>query len=357
MTRYSRSVMPGRAAEAPADAALDRMMFGKQRKAPAVANDADEPDFLPPVRDDEADLLVGRANVERRSNPDRRAPMGDRRKSPGGRRASEYVPLRNSRDERAEDGRRGPLLLAGALVIVLVFAVVVWNAYSDGVQTDTAEAAPELSTSGAFKTPPREVIAAPAMAAEPDSVEVAVEDELAGAPTDAAAEERPASPPPAEAAPPPSKFTAPPPAPLKAPETAPAQAPPAKPAPVQSASVQAAAAPRPVAPKPAAPTPAAQPSVQPVAAGDYRPAFQAYGDHVVQIAATSSEATATAEWTKLQKAHPDLLVGAERFIQQADVNGRTVYRLRVGSFASKADANAFCAAFKARGGNCYPAVK
>lgn len=348
MTRYSRSVMPGRAAEAPADAALDRMMFGKPRKASVAppSADADEPDFLPPVQDDEADLLVGRANVERRSGHDRRAPMGDRRKSPGGRRASEYVPLRNSGDVRAEDGRRGPLLLVGALAIVLVFAVVVWNAYSDGVQSDTAEAAPELSTSGAFKTPPREIAAAPAMV-EPDPAGLLPEEELAGAPTDAVAEERPAPPPPAAAAPAPSRFTAPPPAPLKAPDSSPAPAVPAKPAPAQAAPVQTAAA----------LPPAAQPVAQPTAAGAYKPAFQAYGDHVVQIAATSSEATATAEWTKLQKAHPDLLSGAERFIQQADVNGRTVYRLRVGSFASKADANAFCAAFKAKGGNCYPAVK
>jgi hypothetical protein len=39
------------------------------------------------------------------------------------------------------------------------------------------------------------------------------------------------------------------------------------------------------------------------------------------------------------------------------VNGKTVYRLRVGSFASKEDAAAFCSAFKAKGGNCYPAAK
>lgn len=362
MTRYSRSVMPGRPVDAPADAALDRMMFGKQRKAPAAANDGEEPDFLPAMQDDEADLLVGRSDVDRRASRDRRAPMGDRRKSPAGRRATEYVPLRDSGDVRAEDGRRGPLLLAGALIIVLVFAIVVWNAYSDGVQSDTAEIAPELSTSGAFKTPPREVVAA-AVVAEPTSVEVAIEDELAGAPTDAVSEERPAAPPPAEAAPAPSKYMAPPPAPLKAPVTAPVQASPAKAAPVQtapaqSAPVQTAAGPKAVAPKPPAPVAAAPPpAAQPGAAGAYKPAFQSYGDHVVQIAATSSEATATAEWTKLQKAHPELLSGAERFIQQADVNGRTVYRLRVGSFASKADANAFCTAFKAKGGNCYPAVK
>jgi len=337
--------MPGRPVDDPQDAAVDRMMFGRQRSAPA-ANDAGEPDFLPPMHDDEADLLVGRSNAERRGSQDRRAPMGDRRKSPGGRRASEYVPLRDSGAARADDGRRGPLLLAGALLIVLVFAVVVWNAYSDGVQSDTAEIAPELSTSGAFKTPPRQIAAAPAPV-ETATVEPAVAD-LAGPPPGAAGEERPATPPPAEATTPPaSKYTAPPPAPLKAPEKAPVTAP------AQTASVKPAPVPAVAPPTAAAPPP----SVQPAAAGAYKPAFQSSGNHVVQIAATSSEASASTEWMRLQKAHPDLLASAERFIQQADVNGRTVYRLRVGSFASKADAVSFCTAFKAQGGNCLPAVK
>ena len=118
---------------------------------------------------------------------------------------------------------------------------------------------------------------------------------------------------------------------------------PPAPAPAPVAVAEAAAVP---APATVAPTPSA-----------YRPAFTAYGDHVVQIAATSSTASADAEFARMSKAWPDLLSGAERFVQEADVNGKTVYRLRVGSFASKADAAAFCTAFKAQGGNCYPAVK
>ena len=50
----------------------------------------------------------------------------------------------------SDDGKRGPLLLVGALLIVVVFAVVVWNAYRDGLQGDEVEVAPELSTAGAF---------------------------------------------------------------------------------------------------------------------------------------------------------------------------------------------------------------
>ena len=116
-------------------------------------------------------------------------------------------------------------------------------------------------------------------------------------------------------------------------------------------------------PTPKPPAAAAKPVVT-AAAAPANPApattasgLTAYGDHGVQIAATSSETTANSEWAKLLKAYPDMLAGGQKLIQQADVNGKTVYRLRVGSFASKADAATFCAAFKAKGGNCYPALK
>jgi len=336
MTRYSRSVIPGRPADDPhANPNLDRMVFGAKRRPAAAPAHEDEPDFLPPIDDDESDRLVNRATSDRR--------QGDRRSGSPGRRVSEYAPLRDDgRAARVDDSRRGPLLLAGALMIVAVFGAVVWTAYSDGVATDEAEVTPELSTAGAFKTPPRMVEAAPVMTEPADEI---MEEGLDGAATDSLHETRPAPPAPVEAeaepAPPPSKVMAPPPAPLKAPPQQAAVAPP----PVKVEP------PRPVA---AAPAPAPAPAT---VSGAFRPAFAATGDHVVQIAATSSSASADSEWTRLSKSMPELLSGAERFVQVADVNGKTVYRLRVGSFASKADAAAFCTVFKARGGNCYPAVK
>ena len=77
----------------------------------------------------------------------------------------------------------------------------------------------------------------------------------------------------------------------------------------------------------------------------------------MQVAAPSSEAGAIAEWDKRAKALPEFFSAAERFVVQADVNGKTVYRLRAGAFASKADADAFCSAYKAKGGNCFPAAR
>ena len=357
--------MPGRAAgDGQADEAspaLDRMVFGaKQRAYPPAANDARDPDFLPHVDEEEADLLVSRANADRRKGGvDRRVPMPDRRKSPNGRRAAEYAPLRDggSGSRGSDESKRGPMLLVGALVIVAVFGFVVWNAYRDGLAGEETAEAPELSTAGAFKTPPRVLPEAP-VAGEPIEAEPAAE-ELDGAtlPVEAADEIRPVLTPvltpvpvatkPVEATPPPSKVMAPPPAPLKQPAPAPAAAAP----PVQQAAAKPVVAPPPPAPvKTAAATPAAS-------TGGYKPAFAAYGDHVVQIAATQSEGAALAEWNKLSKAYPELLSGGQKFIVEADSNGKTVYRVRVGSFGSKADASQFCAAFKAKGGQCYPAVK
>ena len=354
MTRYSRSVLPGRTADEPENTdGLDRLVFGGKRRA---ANDADEPDFLPPM-DDDNDRLVARANSDRRKGSQERRVVSapaDRR-NPTGRRASEYTPLRDDGARRSapEDGKRGPLLLVGALLIVVVFAVLVWNAYRDGLQGDEFEVAPELSTAGSFKTPPRAVEPAP-IVAEP--TQTAAETPLDGGPSviEGSDEQRPISLTPAEpvqqaaVTPAPSKVTAPPPPNLKAPV----------PPPVQVLAVPAAQQPTPKPPAVAAK------SVVTAAAAPANPApattasgLTAYGDHVVQIAATSSETTANSEWAKLLKAYPDMLAGGQKLIQQADVNGKTVYRLRVGSFASKADAATFCAAFKAKGGNCYPALK
>ena len=363
MTRYSRSVLPGRAApelrDEPQDTdGLDRLVFGGRRKP---ANDASEPDFLPPMDDDDTDRMVSRANSDRRKgNQERRTvPVADRRQAITGRRTSEYAPLRADGARRAapDDSKRGPLLLLGALLIVVVFAVVVWNAYRDGLQGDEVEVAPELSTAGSFKTPPRDIAPAPVVV---EPTETVSDIPLDGGPSaiEASDEQRPISLTPAKpvepaaATPAPSKFTAPPPPALKPPVTVPVKAPviATVPPPQQPAAKPAVVVAKPAVAKPvvaaATPAPAATTS-----------GFASYGDHVVQIAATSSEATANSEWTKMLKAYPDLLTGGEKFIQQADVNGKTVYRLRVGSFASKADAATFCAAFKAKGGNCYPALK
>jgi hypothetical protein len=357
MTRYSRSVIPGRpnGEDGGGKAAIDNMVFGSGKKrGPTAANDADDPDFLPPVDDDEADLLVGRSNNDRRKGEDRRKQSGERRAA--ARKPSDYAPLREQGGYRAaDDGKRGPILLVGALMIVAVFGVVVWNAYredgSAGEPTDVVE----LGESGSFKRPYIDTRETPAPSI---AEEAAVLDALDGAPSSpvVSSEVRPATPPPAAAAPAPAKPQPQPevkaPTPLNQPAPAPVRAATAvtQPGPVQL--VPPTAKPPAVAPVPAPIVPAAPP----VSTGAI-PAFSAGGAWFAQIASTSSEAGAVEEWGRRAKAWPDLFSSAERSIQTADVNGQTRYRLRVGAFASKADATAYCAEVKARGGNCLPAQR
>lgn len=367
MTRYSRSVIPGRADEGDS-ASLDRAVFGAKRR-PVAPPANDRGDYIDPMEMDvdEAGHLVDR--TERRKSDDRRKPTGERRKS-SDRRTPDFPPLRDNAAayRAADDGKRGPILLVGALVIVAVFGVVVWSAYRDGVKTDDPEAAaPQLATAGAFKTPPREVKEAPVAGGQPADLE-----QLDGGPspvTETRVEPAPAPvvAPKIEAAtvapaPAPSKVTAAPPAPLKSPVVAPAPVQQAAAKPVEVATATVAPAPKPAnppvdLPKPTAAAPvAAAPAPAPQTAA-FKPAFSLSGKYVVQIAAPSTEASAIAEWDKRAKALPEFFSGAERYIVQADVSGKTVYRLRAGPFGSKADADAFCSAFKAKGGNCFPATK
>lgn len=378
MTRYSRSVIPGRPQEgAAADDSdnLDRVIFGSKKKPimpPANDRDQDYPDPMD-MDVDEAGFLVDR------STKDRRAPTGDRRvksdrRKQDGRRQADFKPLREGPAlQRVNDsGSRGPILLVGALVIVAVFGVVVWNAYREGVKTDAVEEAPQLAASGAFKTPPREV-ALPAADSEPTQVLEQLEggpSPVADTPPEVRAEPKVVAPAPAPAAavvpaPAQSKFTAPPPAPLKQPAPAPTQVAAARPAAPPVATATATVAPAPATsidlPKPAAtsvaPAPVPAPATATTPAAAFKPAFSPGGSWLVQVAAPSTEAGAIAEWDKRVKSLPEFFSAAERFIVQADVNGKTVYRLRAGAFASKADADAFCSAYKAKGGNCFPAAR
>ena len=162
MTRYSRSVIPGRPQEGEGDASLERAVFGaKKRPIAPPANDREDYSDPLDMELDEAGHLVDRP--ERRKADDRRKPNAERRKA-SDRRSPDFPPLRENgvNYRTADDGKRGPILLIGALVIVAVFGVVVWSAYRDGVKGDDPEAAaPQLASAGAFKTPPLEVKDAP----------------------------------------------------------------------------------------------------------------------------------------------------------------------------------------------------
>ena len=82
-------------------------------------------------------------------------------------------------------------------------------------------------------------------------------------------------------------------------------------------------------------------------------AFSESGQYLVQVAAFRSEDAAEAEWRKSAAEYPELYRGAGKRIQRADLGAKGVfYRLRVGAFVEKSEADAFCSALKAKGGNC-----
>lgn len=151
--------------------------------------------------------------------------------------------------------------------------------------------------------------------------------------------------------------------PAVVPMTVPAQAQPA-PAPVQVASAESRpAVSAPVAapatpastpkPAPAAATPAPQQvaSVQPAApaAADATPT----GGYAVQLGLANSEAGAQTAFASFQRKHPDL-EGMPSIIRKAEVNGNTIYRVRVGPL-SKEEASSLCSKLQGQGGQCFVA--
>jgi SPOR domain len=75
-------------------------------------------------------------------------------------------------------------------------------------------------------------------------------------------------------------------------------------------------------------------------------------DYAVQLAAPGSEAEAQSASTRLKAKFAAELGGAEPVIRKADLQGRTVYRVRVVGLA-KSDAVSLCEKLKASGGACF----
>jgi hypothetical protein len=135
----------------------------------------------------------------------------------------------------------------------------------------------------------------------------------------------------------------------------------APPQPRPAASTPA-AAPAPAAPKavPAAATPAsgASPqrvaSTQPVAvASTAAPEATAIGGFSVQLGVRGSEGEAQTAFSQFQKKFSDL-DGMPSSIRKAEVNGNTVYRVRVGPM-SRDEASSLCSRLQGQGGQCFVA--
>jgi cell division protein FtsN len=284
-----------------------------------------------------------------------------------------------SEDDEDVEGSRLPLLIVLALLVLAMFAGVVWLAYTQGVARGRTETPVLTAQNGPARTAPQN----PGGAAEPYKGFKIYEQP---APPDddsdvATSKPNPAAPPPIAKAPAPAPVAAPKIAALAPAPAKPAPAP-ATPAPAKPASAPAVAAPTKVAvappapvkpapaavkppppatigpatgaprslalvaPKPATPSPAAAPpTAAPVAAS---------GAFVLQIGAYKSHAEADVAWKSYKAKHAALLADATDDVQQADLGDKGIwYRLRIAGFPSKDVASAMCDQLKADGGSCF----
>jgi SPOR domain len=157
---------------------------------------------------------------------------------------------------------------------------------------------------------------------------------------------------------------------------------PPRPSPVPTMALPAAAQATPAAnvaqaapaqPRPAATTPAATPAPKPVAAAATpasdaspqrvasvqpvapaaAPEVTATGGFAVQLGVSGSESQAQSALEQYQRKYSDL-EGLPPLIRKAEVNGNTVYRVRVGPM-SRDEASSLCSKLQGQGGQCFVA--
>lgn len=103
-----------------------------------------------------------------------------------------------------------------------------------------------------------------------------------------------------------------------------------------------------------APTPTPTPAPAPAAAAPA--ASAAPGSYMLQLGAFGTQAAANAAW-EAARSKFTLLGGLTRDVDVLDRDGRTLYRLRGGSFADKAAADAACGQLKAGAHPCFVTKK
>lgn len=87
------------------------------------------------------------------------------------------------------------------------------------------------------------------------------------------------------------------------------------------------------------------------AAGAQRAAGPSAGSSIIQLGSFPAEAGANAAWARLSKRF-NYLAPLGKSVEKADVNGRTVYRLRVNT-GSNSQASELCGKLKAAGEACF----
>lgn len=87
-------------------------------------------------------------------------------------------------------------------------------------------------------------------------------------------------------------------------------------------------------------------------AQEYTPPPSTGGSVKVQLAALDSKEAAQRAWDHLVRRMPGLFAGRHPIFVQATVNGRTYWRVRMGGFRSRSEADKFCQDVRAHGGAC-----
>ena len=240
-------------------------------------------------------------------------------------------------DAREEETARGPLILTLAIGVLLIFGAVVWNTYRQGVRPEGEGLPSVLAEDTPIKTAPAE-----AGGAVVENTDIRFFDEMDASDREPAVELASAG---AELAGAgavsdgvPTNLRRGPVEPVTdLTDAVPTAAVVAEPAPAAEAVVTPT--------QPAAPEVPHGPRV--------RFAFTVDGAYLVQIAALRSEEAAESQWKRVTASAPELYHGATKMIQRADLGSEGVfYRLRVGAFADRSEASAFCDAVKEAGANC-----
>lgn len=98
---------------------------------------------------------------------------------------------------------------------------------------------------------------------------------------------------------------------------------------------------------------AAEAKVAPAKPAPAVPAAEANLHNVVQIGAFSSPSIADKGWSDVAALMPGQMAGKTRKVEPTTKDGKVFYRMYVGGFTSKDNADAFCASLKAAGKACF----
>lgn len=286
-----------------------------------------------------------------------------------------------SEEDDDVEGSRLPLLIVLALLVLAMFAGVVWLAYTQGVARGRGETPILTAANGPEKVVPQQPGGTNVpyqgfkIYEQPAPADDAADETL---PVDAA-QPAPVTPPPVAAAPvaPAPVATAPKPAPsVAAPPAAspkPAASAPAKPAAappktvaslIQQSQTTPPPAARPATPAPATTATGAPRALTPApAATAPKPATPApvaaapaaaSGAYVLQIGAFKTQAEADTAWRTYRGKHAALLTGYSPDVRQVELGEKgTWYRLRIAGFNDREVASALCDRLKADGGGCF----